>query len=77
MYRVQVAARGMGFHEDYTVSLPTSTLKEDFMQIIDDGIQVQNLNFVQSIELVRLVVPPVDLAPLLISLFANGFLCKP
>ena len=57
MYRVLVVARGMGFHEDYTVPVPASTPKEDFLQIIDDGIQVRNRNFVQSIELVRYVVP--------------------
>ena len=57
MYRVLVAARGMGFHEDCTVPVPASTPKEDFWQIIDDGIQVRNSNFVQSIELVRYVVP--------------------
>ena len=32
---------------------PASTSKEDFMQIIEDGIQVGNCNFIQSIELVR------------------------
>ena len=53
MYRVPVTARGIGLHKDYTVPFPTSTPKEDFMQIIDDGIQVWNRNFVQSIELVR------------------------
>ena len=53
MYRVPVAARGMGLHEDYSVPLPTSTPNEDFLQIIDDEIQVRNRNFVQSIELVR------------------------
>ena len=49
IYRVLVAARGMGFHEAYTVPVPASTPKEDFLQIIDDGIQVRNRNFVQSI----------------------------
>ena len=53
MYRVLVAARGMGFHEAYTVPVPTSTQKEDFLQTINDGIQVWNCNFVQSTELVR------------------------
>ena len=53
MYRVSMAARGMGLHEDYTVPLPASTPKEDFLQIIDDGIQVRNRNFVQSTEMVR------------------------
>ena len=56
MYRVLVAARGMGFHEDYSVPVPDSTPKKDFLQIINDGIQVRNRNFVQSTELVRYVV---------------------
>ena len=38
MYRVRVAARGMGLHEDYSVPVPASTSKEDLLQIIDDGI---------------------------------------
>ena len=53
IYRVLVVARGMALHKDYTVTLPASTPKEDFPQIIDDGIQVRNRNFVQSTELVR------------------------
>ena len=53
IYRVPVAARDMGLREDYSVTLPVSTPKEDFLQIIDDGIQVWNHNFVQSTELVR------------------------
>ena len=53
MYRVLVAARGMSLHEDYTVPLPVSTPKDDFLQIIDDRILVRNHNFVQSTELVR------------------------
>ena len=53
MYRVPVAARGMGLQEAYTVPVHASTMKEDFPQIIDDGIQVRNRNFVQSTELVR------------------------
>ena len=55
MYRVPVTAWGMGLHEAYTVPIPASTPKEDFLQIIDDGIQVRNRNFVQSTELVRWV----------------------
>ena len=38
IYWVPVVARGMGLHEDYTMALPASTPKEDFSQIIDDGI---------------------------------------
>ena len=30
IYRVPVVARGMGFREDYTMTLPASTAKEDF-----------------------------------------------
>ena len=55
MYRVPVTALGMGLHETFNVPVPASTLKEDFLQIIDDGIQVRNHNFVQSTELVRWV----------------------
>ena len=53
MYRVPVADRGIDLQKDYSVPVPTSTPKKDFLQIIDDGIQVQNRNFVQSTELVR------------------------
>ena len=60
IYRVLVAARGMGLREDYSVTLHASTPKEDFLQIIDDGIQVRNRNFIQSTELVREAVPPGD-----------------
>ena len=56
-----MAARGMGLHEAYTVLVPASTPKEDFLHIIDDVIQVRNLNFVQSTELVRYAVLPCGL----------------
>ena len=46
IYRVPVVARGMGLCEDYTMTLPAFTPKEDFPQIIDDGIQLRNRNFV-------------------------------
>ena len=61
MYRVPMAARGMGLHEAYTFLVPASTPKEDFLHIIDDVIQVRNLNFVQSTELVRYAVLPCGL----------------
>ena len=53
IYRVPVVARGLGLHEDYMMTLLASTPKEDFLQIIDDGIKVRNGNFVQLTELVR------------------------
>ena len=53
IYRVSVVARNIGLREDYSVTLLTSTPKKDFLQIINDGIQVRNRNFMQSTELVR------------------------
>ena len=38
IYRVPIATRGIGLREDYSVTLPASTPKEDFLQIIDDRI---------------------------------------
>ena len=53
MLRIPVAARGIGFGKDYLVSIPVGNRKEYIEQIINDGIQVRNRNYVQSIELVR------------------------
>ena len=53
MLRMPVAAGGMGLGEDYSVSVPAATRKEDIQRIFDDGIQVRNRNYVQSTELVR------------------------
>ena len=50
---MSVAARGMSLGEDYSVSVLAGTRKEDIEQIIDDGIQVRNRNYIQSTELVR------------------------
>ena len=38
IYWVPVVARGLGLRKDYTETLPDSTQKGDFLQIIDDGI---------------------------------------
>ena len=46
IYRFLVVIRGMGLHENYSINLPTSTPKEDFQQIVEDGILVRNHNFV-------------------------------
>ena len=48
MYRMSVVAWGMGLGEDYSMSIPAGTRKEDIKRIIDDGIQVRNHNFIQS-----------------------------
>ena len=62
MLRMPVADRGMGLGEDYSVSVPAGTQKEDIERIIDDGIEVRNRNYVQSIELVRLRVSLCDIS---------------
>ena len=53
MLRMPVAARANGVDEDYYVTIPAGTNKEDLQQIIDDGIQIRNRNYIQSFELVR------------------------
>ena len=56
------------------MSVPAGTWKEDIQQIIDDGIQVRNRNYVQSTELVRKRVSLCDIsANDLISVFLMGF----
>ena len=53
MLRMPVATWGMGLGENYSVSVPAGTRKEDIERIIDDRIQVRNRNYVKSTELVR------------------------
>ena len=53
IYSVSVVAQGLGLRQDYKMTLPDFTPNEDFRQIIDDGIQVRNSNFIQSTKLVR------------------------
>ena len=48
-----MAARANGVGEDYSMTVPAGTNKEDLQQIIDDGIQICNRNYIQSSELVR------------------------
>ena len=53
MLWMPVPARAYGMGEDYSVTVPASTNKEDLQQIIDDKIQIRNRNYIQSSELVR------------------------
>ena len=53
MLRMPVAAWANGVGEDYSVTVPAGTNKEDLQQIIEDGIQIRNRNYIQSSELVR------------------------
>ena len=48
-----LVARANGVGEDYFVTIPAGTNKEDLQQIIDDGIQICYRNYIQSSELVR------------------------
>ena len=54
MLRMPVAIQAEGQGEEYSVSVPTGTTKEDLQQMIEDGMQVRNRNFAQSTELVSL-----------------------
>ena len=54
MLRMPVTVRARGQGEEYNISVPCSTSKEDLQQMIEDGIQVHNCNFDQSTELVNL-----------------------
>ena len=48
-----VAARAGGLDEEYFVVVLVGIIKEDLQQIIEDGMQVRNQNYVQSTELVK------------------------
>ena len=49
---VIVLAEGRG--KEYAISAPTSTGKKDLLQMVEEGMLVQNRNFALSAELVRL-----------------------
>ena len=48
-----VTAWAGGLGEEYPVVVPAGTGKEDLQQIVEDGMQIHNRNYVQSIELVK------------------------
>ena len=39
-------AREAGQGEEYSVAVPIGTIKEDIYQIVKDGMQIRNRNFV-------------------------------
>ena len=53
MLQMPMATWANGVGEYYSVTVPAGTNKEDLQQIIDDGIQIHNSNYIQSFELVR------------------------
>ena len=42
-----VTAREAGLGEEYFVVVPVGTIKEDIQQIVEDGMQIHNRNYVQ------------------------------
>ena len=54
MLRMRVTVRAGGQGEEYNISVPTCTIKEDLQQMIEDRMQVRNRNFDQSTKLVSL-----------------------
>ena len=50
---VSMRAREAGQGEEYSVVAPVDTTKEDIYQIVEDGMQIRNRNFVQTAELVK------------------------
>ena len=48
-----VVVREVGLGEEYSLAVPMGTIKEDIQQIVQDGMQIGNRNFVQSTELVK------------------------
>ena len=51
--RLPVRAREAGQGEEYSIVVPVGTIKEDICQIVEDGMQIRNRNFVQMAELVK------------------------
>ena len=68
MLRMPVNVRAGGQGEEYNISVPVGTIKEDLQQMIEDGMQVRNSNFAQSTELVSL-----EALFLVLVLFLNHF----
>ena len=44
--RMPVTVREAGLGEEYSVAVPVGTIKEDIQQIVQDGMQISNRNFV-------------------------------
>ena len=51
--RMPVTVREAGLVEEYSVAVLVGTIKEEIQQIVQDGMQIRNRNYVQSAELVK------------------------
>ena len=54
LFQMPLTMRAEGRGEEYVVSVPASTGKEDLLQMDEDGMLVRNRNFAQSTKLVLL-----------------------
>ena len=53
MLQMPITAREAGLGEEYSVAVPVGTIKEDIQQIVEDGMQIRNRNYIQSAKLVK------------------------
>ena len=58
--------------EKYVISIPAYACKEDFKQVVEDGMLICNRNFVQSTERVHLQL----LCTILVSLLSHCFILR-
>ena len=54
LLRMPITLRAEGKGEEYAISTPASTGKEDLLQMVEDEMMVRNRNFAQSAKLVSL-----------------------
>ena len=66
LLRMAITVRAGGQGEEYNISVPCSSSKEDLHQMIKDGMQVHDCNFDQSTKLVSL-----EALFLLLVIFSN------
>ena len=52
MLRMPITAWEAGLGEEYSVVVPVDTIKEDIQQIVKNGMQIRNRNYIKSTELV-------------------------
>ena len=43
---MHVTVREVGLGEEYSVAVPVGTIKEDIQQIVQDGMQIRNRDYV-------------------------------
>ena len=46
MLQMPVTAREVGLGEEYSVAILVGSIKEDIQQIVEDGMQIRNWNYV-------------------------------